>query len=62
MKYKKVQYAIINDNKIENNSIRSGRTRCIDDFIKRSLFYEDWKTAYNLGCRCIKIELNINKI
>lgn len=62
MKYQKIQYCIAENNKVIENTIRWGKTSCIDDFIKTSLFFTTWKDAYNLGVRCIKININITKI
>lgn len=59
MKYDKIQYCIVDNGKVENNSIRWSRNECIKKFISNNPFYTDWKYAYSLGVRCVKIEITI---
>ena len=61
MKYQKTQYVITSNNKIEENSIRWGKTRCIDDWVNSQPFYPTWKEAYGSGYRCVKIKIQIDK-
>ena len=61
MNYQKIQYVIVSDNKIIDNTIRWGKTRCIENWIESQPFYPTWKEAYKAGYRCVKVEIKINK-
>jgi len=61
MKYQKTQYCIVENGEILENTIRWGKTLCIEDFIEKSWIFSIWKDAYNLGTRCVKINITIEE-
>jgi hypothetical protein len=61
MKYQNYQYCIVNDNRVEENSIRWSQSLCIKHFIKKNPFYADWKHAYESGLRCVKVRITIER-
>ena len=56
-----IAYAIFESNKLVLNSIRHGKTFCIESFIKASV-YGDWKVAKAFGCKCIKVRVNVERL
>ena len=61
MKYQKQQYCIVIDGKMQENTIKWSKQLCINDFIERDPFYSDWKYAYSVGFRCVKIKIAIER-
>ena len=56
-----IAYVIIESDKIVINSIRHGKTFCIESFIKASV-YGNWKVAKSFGCKCIKVRVNVERL
>ncbi len=56
-----IAYVIIESDKIVINSIRHGKTFCIESFIKASV-YGNWRVAKAFGCKCIKVRVNVERL
>ena len=55
-----MQYVILINDKVQENTIRCSKQLCINDFIEKNPNYPNWEYAYSLGLRCIKVNININ--
>jgi hypothetical protein len=62
MKYSKQQYCIVIEGRMQENTIKYSKKLCIDDFIKNNMFFKNWKDAYRLGVRCVKVNITIERV